>query len=189
MKFSITPQNFNAVMACSAINDVRFYLNTFFIDTTNNRMVATNGHVLAYAAVEKIEDGQPDAAPDKHSADLQGFLFERLPRPISNKGDLVVIDCANLVALFRAGTGRDKESQLEFCDAKYPDYTSVLYNNQHNAVERIAFNAEYIAKPARWAGFDYCLAKFEFNDPRKTIGVAYLKDLPDVHITLMPGPV
>lgn len=190
MRFSITPQNFNAVMACTAIDDVRYYLNTFFIDTTNNRMVATNGYVLAYAPVEKLEDGNIDVEPGNHSGNLQGFLFNRLKRPISNKGEQhAVIDCVNRFILFQDGNGKDKETPLEVCDARYVDYLNVIYKNEHEATGTIAFNAEYIAKPARWAGFDYTLAEFQFNGHLSAMGVTYPKDLPDVQITLMPGRI
>ncbi len=185
MIYTINPQSFNAVMACSAVDDVRYYLNSFFVDVTNNRLVATNGHVLATAPLEKAESGN-DAEPETHGL-LKGFLFARLPKAISNKGDGVYIDCGKRT--LRYWSARQwKQMDIAPVDGRFVDYTRVTYKGEHTEIEQIAFNAEYVAKPARWAGFDYCNAVFEFNGQLNGIGVRYQEcKLADVRITLMPA--
>ncbi len=190
MLYTINPQSFNAVMACSAANDVRYYLNSFFVDVTNNRLVATNGHVLAMAPLEKVEGGN-DAEPDMHGP-LKGFLFARLPKAISNTGDTVYIDCGKRELRYNCGKGgrQWKEIALAPVDGRFPDYDRVIYSGDTQAVAEIAFNAEYVAKPARWAGLDYCITTFEFNGQLNAIGVQYQKpELTNVRLTLMPARI
>ncbi len=183
MLYTINPQSFNAVMACSAVDDVRYYLNSFFVDVTNNRLVAANGHVLAMAPFEKEGNNEPE--PDIHGP-LKGFLFQRLRKPISNKGDRVYIDCGKRTLGYQSGHDW-KEVDLAPVDGRFVDYTRVTYSGDTQAIAEIAFNTEYVAKPARWAGFDYCAAVFEFNGQLNAIGVQYQKpELTDVRITLMP---
>lgn len=188
MLYTINPQSFNAVMACAAVDDSRYYLNGFFIDATNGRMVATNGHVLAMAPLEKVKGGN-DVEPETHGL-LQGFLFARLNRSISNTGDTVYIDCGKRELRYNCGQGgrQWKEIDLAPIDGRFPDHERVIYRGDTQAIAEIAFNAEYIAKPARWAGFDYCAAVFQFNGQLNAIGVQYqAPELVDVRLTLMPA--
>lgn len=184
MLYTINPQSFNAVVACSAVKDMRYYFNSFFVDVTNSRLVATNDHVLATAPLEKVEGGN-DAEPETHGL-LKGFLFQRLQRPISNVGDTVYIDCGKRT--LRYWSARQwKEIDLASVGGRFVDYTRVTYSGDTQAVAEIAFNAEYVAKPARWAGFNYCVTVFEFNGQLNTIGVRYqARKLADVRLTLMP---
>ncbi len=190
MIYTINPQSFNAIMACSAVEDVRYYLNSFFVDVTHSRLVATNGHVLAMVPLEKVEGGN-DAEPDTHGP-LKGFLFARLPKAISNTGDTVYIDCGNRELCYNCGKGgrQWKEVDLTPVDGRFVDYAVVIYGGEHTEIEQIAFNAEYVAKPARWAGFDYCAAVFDFHGQLNAMGVRYQeRKLADVRITLMPARI
>lgn len=185
MRYLINCEAFNAVIACSGIEDTRFCLNSFLVDTTNSALIATNGHVLAKVPLERLDQPGDPCSPETHG-DFQGFLFARLAKPIpKNRGDFVTIDGEQGTLCF----SKAKEMQLERMNGVFPDYLRIIAKPGEpiTPASEIGLNPEYLAKPARWAGYNYAKTYMEFRGERSGILVTYGEPgLKKVEITLMP---
>jgi len=184
MQYSINREAFNAVMACSGAKDTRFYLNSFFVDTTNSTLVATNGHVLAKVPLERLDQPGDPCNPETHG-DLQGFLFDRLAKPLPKNSDFVTIDGEQGKLYFPSA----RYIPLYRIDGVFPNYLQIIAKSGAPAtpVSEIGLNPEYLAKPARWAGYKYAKTYIKFTGEEGPMLVTYKEPgLRDVEITLMP---
>lgn len=115
MKITIPANDYNALLATAADNDVRHYLNGIFIDKENRCMVATDGCSLLRMDLPSgvITDG------------ADSFILERTPKaPVD--GDVTIDDIAGTIA-FRTKTGKHKATHAVVkIDGRFPDYQRVI---------------------------------------------------------------
>ena len=170
MKLIIQAQYFNAVNACSGVDDVRYYLNTFYLDISEKRIVGTNGHILAYAPIE-IDEG---------SGNANSVLFQAFRKPLMKSEDHMLLDTEDKTL---SGVN---QYDLEVVDGKFPDYEKVLAGNDNQPCNTFAFNAEYLARIARWSHQQNGQCQLVFGETNLHAARVIFPKLPDLHVTLMP---
>ena len=109
-----------------AQQDIRYYLNGLLLVVTGNevRVVATDGHRLAYAS-EQIEEAQ-----SRTEVILPRKTILELSRLLSDNDDVLDIRLSPNQAQFRFG---DIELVSKLIDGKFPDYERVIPQS-HNKV-------------------------------------------------------
>ena len=114
------------VQYAMAQQDIRYYLNGLLLVVTGNevRVVATDGHRLAYAS-EQIEEAQP-----RTEVILPRTTILDLSRLLSDNHDVLDIRLSPNQAQFRFG---DIELVSKLIDGKFPDYERVIPQS-HNKV-------------------------------------------------------
>jgi DNA polymerase-3 subunit beta len=114
------------VQYAMAQQDIRYYLNGLLLVVTGNevRVVATDGHRLAYAS-EQIEEAQP-----RTEVILPRKTILELSRLLSDNDDVLDIRLSPNQAQFRFG---DIELVSKLIDGKFPDYERVIPQS-HNKV-------------------------------------------------------
>jgi DNA polymerase-3 subunit beta len=114
------------VQYAMAQQDIRYYLNGLLLVVTGNevRVVATDGHRLAYAS-EQIEEAQ-----SRTEVILPRKTILELSRLLSDNDDVLDIRLSPNQAQFRFG---DIELVSKLIDGKFPDYERVIPQS-HNKV-------------------------------------------------------
>lgn len=114
------------VQYAMAQQDIRYYLNGLLLVVTGNeiRMVATDGHRLAYAS-EKLSDSLP-----RTEVILPRKTILELSRLLADNDDALDVRLSPNQAIFRFG---DIELVSKLIDGKFPDYERVIPQN-HNKV-------------------------------------------------------
>lgn len=197
MRYKIDAKLFNAVNACAGTNDVRYYLNTFFIDAEKNQIVGTNGHIMAIAPIT-LEPGQAEPelvasqqADEPHqvprNGQTHGWLFSAFPKPVAKSADVVYIDTHTCRAILHGDKLRGVDSfDLTPVEGAFPDYAIVeAKNGEGEPIPAIGFNPEYLARIGRWAHLDFPRCQLVFKSEIDAIQVRF-RDLPDLRVTLMP---
>jgi DNA polymerase-3 subunit beta len=150
---------FAMVHFAMAQQDIRYYLNglLFVVDSRHVRVVATDGHRLAYCATENDQDlsKQEVIIPRKTVTELQRLL--------SDSDDPVAIDIAANQIRFRFG---EVELLSKLVEGKFPDYQRVIPTGYTRS---ITLNRE------QWAG---ALSRASILTSEKFKGVRF---------TLTPG--
>lgn len=187
MLYEIDARLFNAVTACAAVQDVRYYLNAFFVDATNHKLVGTNGHVMAVAPLELLDGGGD--APTHHglSAEFKGWLYSAMRKPLGKSVETVRINTNARELILSGDKYRGPDTiELEPIDGVFPDYRRVKADNgEGNPIPAICFNPEYLARIVRWAHLDTPQCVLTFEDQKSAIEV-WFHDVSDLHVTLMP---
>lgn len=108
---------FKLILICCAKNDVRYYLNGFFIDIEKNRLASTDGHRLAYseciASVSDIDKNTTIAITDR-----------KIPKKAKS---LVVSD--DIITYYSEPEGMGDRLgivPISTVDCKYPDYGKTI---------------------------------------------------------------
>lgn len=111
---------FHMVHFAMAQQDIRYYLNGLLLVTDGStvRVVATDGHRLAYCQTEV--DG---AAMDKHEVIIPRKTVLELQRLMSDSDEPVVIDVAANQVRFGFG---EVEMISKLVEGKFPDYQRVI---------------------------------------------------------------
>lgn len=190
MRFKLPAKSFNAVMACAAVEDRRFYLNTFCVDIDNKRMIATNGHIMGEADLE-LDSAQGADLAAEHNG-FRGFLFKALKKPLLKSVETVIIDTtAPRLALYVEKYRGPGFIALEPEDGKFPEYVRVSARTKSTeTIAQVALNPEYLYRPAKWTHLNFPVVKIEFSGVVK--GKARggmrvtLDKLHDTVFTLMP---
>lgn len=142
---------------CAARGDVRYYLNTPYLDLSDKKqpmLVATNGHVLAAAPV--TIEGQVTQGPIPIAA-IKAARAVKTKQP--QIGHRLIFD-GNMV-----GTGEVMWKRPE--DVKYPDWRKVVPKLAAKAEPDIGVNGDYIAMlqdalagtGKKWRGLGIFLAR------------------------------
>ncbi|MBK6632247.1 MAG: DNA polymerase III subunit beta [Betaproteobacteria bacterium] len=107
------------VQYAMAQQDIRYYLNGLLLVVVGNeiRVVATDGHRLAYAS-EKLQDSHP-----RTEVILPRKAIQELSRLLSDNDDVLNISLSTNQALFRFGA---IELVSKLIDGKFPDYERVI---------------------------------------------------------------
>lgn len=118
MKIEITANRYNALLANTGRDGVRYYLHGIFVDTKHVCMVATDGYALLRVPVTLDGDGE---TPDTRIYASTG----KAP-----KNGSVLIDLIEDTAEMRLKSGKVKKTiKLDRIDGKFPDYRSVIPDN------------------------------------------------------------
>lgn len=182
-------------IATMATNDVRYYLNGFFLklsDTIQDQdtagisleLVATNGHIISKSRIVVDWVMQDGIAP------TEDLIIQMIPCAIPQSVDRLLIDTdVGMITCYKKGTmDVAKVIPCSVLDATYPDYNRVLFDrnqSSYEAVETIGMNVDYLEKCRKASpGRDKTFA-FTFNGSMNGIGVR-VEGLPDSDITLMP---
>ncbi len=109
-----------------AQQDIRYYLNGLLLVVAGNeiRVVATDGHRLAYAS-EQLQDSQP-----RTEVILPRKAILELSRLLADNDEVLDISLSPNQAIFRFGA---IELVSKLIDGKFPDYERVIPQN-HNKV-------------------------------------------------------
>lgn len=109
-----------------AQQDIRYYLNGLLLVVAGNeiRVVATDGHRLAYAS-EQLQDSQP-----RTEVILPRKAILELSRLLADNDEVLDISLSPNQAIFRFGA---IEFVSKLIDGKFPDYERVIPQN-HNKV-------------------------------------------------------
>ena len=128
----VTQKQFKRLLAlvqyAMAQQDIRYYLNGLLLVIKGGeiRMVATDGHRLAYAS---------EALPEQSQA-IEVILPRKtvleLSRQLADNDDALEISLTPTQALFRFGS---IEFISKLIDGKFPDYERVIPQNHHNLVK------------------------------------------------------
>ena len=112
---NIERRDYNALRACAATNDVRYYLNGIYLDPANQMLVATNGHHM-------LTIPMADVPVDAPSCIVAIPKMSKLPKKI----DHVAINVATRTMDVIDKDGATFFTQaIELIDAKYADWQFV----------------------------------------------------------------
>jgi DNA polymerase-3 subunit beta len=120
-------QLLNQVSFSMAVHDIRYYLNgiLFIAEDQDVRIVATDGHRLAYASAAL------DHAVSKQEVILPRKTVLELSRLLSDQGGDIEITFASNQARFNFN---DMEFITKLVEGKFPDYNRVIPKKQNNTV-------------------------------------------------------
>ncbi len=131
-RIKVTQKQFKRLLAlvqyAMAQQDIRYYLNGLLLVVKGNemRMVATDGHRLAYASETLGEQQQPIEVILPRKTVLE------LSRQLADNDDELEIVLAPTQALFRFGA---IEFISKLIDGKFPDYERVIPQGHNNLVK------------------------------------------------------
>ena len=111
-----------------AQQDIRYYLNglLWVVDGSTIRVVATDGHRLAYSACET------EQSLGKHEAIIPRKTVNELQRLLDDSDEPVSIDVASNQVRFRFGS---VELVSKLIEGKFPDYQRVIPNGYKREVQ------------------------------------------------------
>ena len=198
MKYRINAKLFNATVSAQATNDVRYYLNGFFLSAEHNELVATNGHIMCIAPIDPCAD-EPnwhDCEVPRNGSIGAGWIFSGITKPLPMSAQEVIIDTEvprlEVIGLKYKGP---RYVALELIDASYPDYKTVKAERDIAVkvqAER-GFNTEYLYRAFRWAGIKNGESVARFIFPESASDSAEVRpsgkgcaEILQLHITLMP---
>lgn len=197
MRYRIKAMLFNAVMGAQGKDDIRYYLNGFFVSADQSELVATDGHLMAIAPLEMVEDASPDETIPHGKFSGDGWIFRRITKPMLKSADYVVIDtkAQRLEIYGEKYTGKKytgpKYIALELIDGSYPEYRGVKASNNSTAEVSASIGVEpwLIWRCFQWAGVRSLAMPVEFRIPADKMKAIELRPtglLADLHITVMP---
>ncbi len=131
-RLNVTQKQFKRLLAlvqyAMAQQDIRYYLNGLLLVVKGNemRMVATDGHRLAYASETLGEQQQPIEVILPRKTVLE------LSRQLSDNDDALEIVLSPTQALFRFGA---IEFISKLIDGKFPDYERVIPQGHANLIK------------------------------------------------------
>jgi hypothetical protein len=138
--------------AFAAKGDVRFYLNSVYIEKRpagGVYIVATNGHYLCvYEDKEALpEDGFKETILDVYQPNSKKLLpvFTQIKKTDSERVDLVTGEESNRLHLIRTVDEEPVADRINTHDGHYPDWQRVIDSNL-NLNTPTGFNTRYLAK-------------------------------------------
>jgi len=138
--------------AFAAKGDVRFYLNSVYIEKRpagGVYIVATNGHYLCvYEDKEALpEDGFKETILDVYQPNSKKLLpvFTQIKKTDSERVDLVTGEDSNRLHLIRTVDEETVTDRVNTHDGHYPDWQRVIDSNL-NLNTPTGFNTRYLAK-------------------------------------------
>ncbi len=176
------------VQYAMAQQDIRYYLNGLLVlvDGKQLRLVATDGHRLAYAALEL-----PSSLPRLEVIIPRKTVLE-LSKLLADSDDPVAIELSSAQACFTFG---NVELVSKLVDGKFPDYTRVIPTNHKNKVVlnrdvlrqslmRAAILSNEKFRGVRWVLTDGSLkvvsSNAEQEEAQEELEVAYAGDALDI---------
>jgi DNA polymerase III sliding clamp (beta) subunit (PCNA family) len=167
---------FKAVLSVAPKNDVRFYLNSLLFDTSNKRLVATNGHLLAWAEIIDESDINDNV--------IIGFAERSIPA----KTKSILLTDDGLVCYSDGIPHSESKIRIiptHIIDAEYPNYQKLMQpTSERGPVTHTGVNPNYI----------HCIAKHDksasvfmrFRAENDAIDLEFSGDISSVKAVLMP---
>ena len=179
MRFETKACHWNALLACAAKNDSRYYLNGIYVDQPNNRLVSTDGHSL----IEIVMLDGDSSFSESHEAFIM-TATKKAPR-----GGWVAVDTVESSVVFykKSGVIASKEF-LDIIDGSFPHVNSVIPRDDLiDSFDSVCFNPELFARITR---------EYSQTQPRVILKrsahvsggpiVAIMPGLPEVTLIVMP---
>lgn len=156
---------------CRAKNDVRYYLNAFYIDS-EGFIVATDGHRLF---CDKVQTNQPE-----------GVIVDVKGKEPAKFHHAELATETKTISFYTAENGLLAALPVEIMDGCFPDWRRVARVDS-GKVEDIGFTMPYLVDAAKVAKFyKKDIAKFEFQDSYRACKVHFSET---AYMMIMPARV
>ena len=176
---------YNALRACSATDDVRYYLNGILVDVANQKLVATDGHRLfAYPIDAEKSELDPESLDDK--------IVELPRRKADAAGEIVITFTAEQTTITSfSTTGRQKWVEVvAIVDGTFPDYAKVIPpwgEGPRDKVPLVSYNPRLIGEVVAALNPVGFPCRVVPTDPKGTSALlVQLDGYPDATLVLMP---
>ena len=175
---TLSGDDYRAALACSAKNDVRYYLNGVLLSAEHSEIVGTDGHTLF---VGKLA-----------TCDLSEDLILETPKVPLNVTEVEIkVYPGEAPVRYRMTTrterGDVKEALLRVIDGRFPDYKAILGSKKQPAepYTDFCFNADLLARVRTVFGKNSFV---QFSAKTKhTAFTVRCKKMPDSLLVVMPG--
>lgn len=161
MQLDILKSHTQASIQFAADNDIRYYLNSVYIETgpRGALLIATNGHILSVARIHA------EPLPESNII-IPRSMVEKIKAP--KKGNPCVTLTYDDTGEKREITLKDGDSQVSMIevDGKYPDWRRVIPDSLTG--ETACYDFKYLAccqKAAEILGNRYCAILHNGNSP------------------------
>jgi len=161
------------VMACTAKNDIRYYLKGFHINSEH--VVATDGNRIAKFNTPHFNGELPE----------NGVIIPSIKIPFSVHTVIITIEDDTVTVDRYSKHGKTTEV-YQAIDAKYPLYRKVLADRGKTALDKIAFNPALISEVAK--AIKATITQIEFTAGGE-LSLIYVNmpDLPEFTFSIMPA--
>jgi len=161
------------VMACTAKNDIRYYLKGFHINSEH--VVATDGNRIAKFNTPHFNGELPE----------NGVIIPSIKIPFSVHTVIITIEDDTVTVDRYSKHGKTTEV-YQAIDAKYPLYRKVLADRGKTALDKIAFNPALISEVAK--AIKATITQIEFTAGGE-LSLIYVNipDLPEFIFSIMPA--
>ncbi len=176
MKVIIEPEIFKAICSVAPKDDVRYYLNGFYIDHERLQIVATSGSILVAYPIPL----------DNLDADKSVILTIPARMPKKSCSQVVIESLGDrFTVTYLSPTGQDTQL-VDPVDGTYPDYARMLVDKNRTAtpISAVSFNPLLITPVCKALGAAH-VHTYHFASATESIDVTF-KAFPDMRITLMP---
>ena len=161
------------VMACTAKNDIRYYLKGFHINSEH--VVATDGSRIAKFNTPHFDGELPE----------KGVIIPTIKIPFSVHTVIITIDDDKITVDKHLKHNKTTEV-YQTIDAKYPLYRKVLADRGKTALDKIAFNPMLISEVAKATKTTITQLEFTSGGELSLIYVN-IPDLPEFTFSIMPA--
>lgn len=163
-------------------NDVRNYLVGALLDSKDQRVIATNGHMLVNVPVTEGVIDDDAIVPRKALEDMRKESKKGYPASLDLNGETVTVHSTK---------DTDRKIEHKLVDARWPDWRSVVKDPlTNNGKVSLALNAEYLAAIQKSLGGVGVRLVFNPTEPGMAIRVepisGYKEPSIDAYGVLMP---
>ena len=161
------------VMACTAKNDIRYYLKGFHINSEH--VVGTDGSRIAKFNTPHFDGELPE----------KGVIIPTIKIPFSVHTVIITIEDDTVTADKYSKQGKTTEV-YQTIDANYPLYRKVLADRGKTALDKVAFNPALISEVAK--AIKATITQIEFTAGGE-LSLIYVNipDLPEFTFSIMPA--
>lgn len=205
--FIVEAAHLRAVMGAMAVKDVRYYLNGLYLDIEAQRLVATNGHVMAHCPawidreihrplIDRLiwERGRPGPTRKQGMSRPDQIIFRPEKAVPPSWGDLLSVDLS-LGRIWRRDKPMSGDLRIAaFEDGLYPAWQRVVcdgqdFTHEQRTETRIGINPSLLARI--WDG----PVEIRMRSSHENVAVRLMRnpdskspqtDMSDVRVTLMP---
>lgn len=158
--FTIEGQVIRAALLCAAKNDARYYLNGVMVNTIDNVLVGTNGHVLY----------KNEIYVERECNSEKEYILESFKVPMSVLEVVITIEDDANVALVTMYDKKKNKSMIEvnLIDGRFPDYKRALPAPTDKAeISECGFTGEYLSLVDKV--FPKSVVRFDFKSNSRVI--------------------
>jgi len=161
------------VMACTAKNDIRYYLKGFHINSEH--VVGTDGNRIAKFNTPHFDGELPE----------KGVIIPTIKIPFSVHTVIITIEDDKITVDRYSKQGKTTEV-YQTIEANYPLYRKVLADRGKTALDKVAFNPMKISEVAK--AIKATITQIEFTSGGET-GLFYVNipELPGFTFGIMPA--
>jgi DNA polymerase III sliding clamp (beta) subunit (PCNA family) len=161
------------VMACTAKNDIRYYLKGFHINSEH--VVATDGSRIAKFNTPHFDGELPE----------KGVIIPTIKIPFSVHTVIITIEDDKITVDRYSKQGKTTEV-YQTIEANYPLYRKVLADRGKTALDKVAFSPALISEVAK--AIKATITQIEFTAGGE-LSLIYVNipDLPEFTFSIMPA--